>query len=84
MESDRDRAIRLGRELFERKLREGVDMSDGPCLSDEIIPDWCVDVAHNPRIPMDDLPRNQCRTFRSGRVHHFVELDSDGNIIRAH
>jgi len=39
MESDRDRAIRLGRELFERKLREGVDMSDGPCLSEEIIPD---------------------------------------------
>lgn len=83
MESDRDRAIRLGRELFEQKLREGVDMSEGPCLSEEVIPDWCVDVAHDPRAWVDDLPQNQCRSFRSGRVHHFVELDPDGNVIRA-
>jgi hypothetical protein len=79
----RDEAIRKAKELFEQKKREGVDFSSGPCLSDEIVPDWCVDVAHDPREPIDDEPRNQCRSYREGRVHHFVELDPDGNVIRA-
>jgi hypothetical protein len=79
----RDEAIRKAKELFEQKKREGMDFSSGPCLSDEIVPDWCVDVAHNPREAIDDEPRNQCRSYREGRVHHSVELDPDGNVIRA-
>jgi hypothetical protein len=79
----RDEAVRKAKELFEQKKREGMDFSSGPCLSDEIVPDWCVDVAHNPRQAIDDEPRNQCRSYREGRVHHFVELDPDGNVIRA-
>lgn len=82
-ESERDKAIRLAKELYERKRQEGVNLDSGPCLSEEIIPDWCVDVAHEPRRPIDNLPQNQCRTYRIGRVHHFVELDSNGNVIRA-
>ncbi len=83
MESDRDKAIRLARKLYEEKKREGADMSNGPCLSEEIAPDWCVDVAHEPRQAVDNLPQNQCRSYRTGRVHHFVELDMEGNLIRA-
>ena len=79
----RDEAIRKAKELFEQKKREGMDFSCGPCLSEEIVPDWCVDVAHNPREAIDDEPGNQCRSYREGRVHHFVELDPDGNVIRA-
>lgn len=79
----REEAIRKAQELFQQKKREGMDLSRGPCLSEEIVPDWCVDVAHNPREPIDDEPRNQCSSFREGRVHHFVELDPDGNVIRA-
>ena len=81
--TERERAIRLAMELFREKKAQGVDMSAGPCLSEEIIPDWCVDVAHSPRQPVDDLPQNQCQSWRMGRVHHFVELDPDGNLIRA-
>jgi hypothetical protein len=81
--SDRDLAVRKAKELFEQKRAEGMDFSNGPCLSDEIIPDWCADVAHNPRQPIDNRPENQCSSYREGRVHHFVELDPEGNLIRA-
>ena len=84
MESKRDRAIQMAKELFRQKKQEGLDVSDGPCLSEEIIPDWCVDVAHSPRQAVDNVPQNQCRSFRQGRVHHFVELDTNGDVIRAH
>jgi hypothetical protein len=79
----REEAIRKAKELFEQKRREGMDFSRGPCLSEEIVPDWCVDVAHSPREPIDNDPSNQCRSYREGRVHHFVELDPNGNVIRA-
>lgn len=82
-ESDRDKAIQMAKQLFEQKKSEGIDLSNGPCLSEEIIPDWCVDVAHNPRQAIDNQPQNQCRSYREGRVHHFVELDPQGNLIRA-
>jgi hypothetical protein len=83
METEREKIIRLAQELFKEKAQEGLDMSQGPCLSEEIVPDWCVDVAHSPREEVDNLPQNQCRSYRSGQVHHFVELDLDGNLIRA-
>ncbi|MCL6429601.1 MAG: hypothetical protein K6V36_01915 [Anaerolineae bacterium] len=83
MESDRERAVRLARELYQQKKAEGMDMSNGPCLAEEIIPDWCVDIVHSPRQPVDNLPENQCQSYRSGRVHHFVELDLEGNVLRA-
>lgn len=83
MESDRDRAIRMAQVLFRERRAQGIDMSYGPCLAEEIIPDWCVDVAHSPREEVDNLPQNQCSSWRSGQVHHFVELDPEGNVIRA-
>lgn len=83
MESDRDRAIRMAQVLFREKKAQGIDMTNGPCLADEIIPDWAVDVAHSPREEIDNLPQNQCQSWRAGRVHHYVELDPEGNVIRA-
>ncbi|MDI3298755.1 MAG: hypothetical protein QJR08_06265 [Bacillota bacterium] len=79
----RAEAIRAAEELFRAKLAEGVDMSNGPCLAQEVVPDWAVDVAHDPRQPVDDLPQNQCASYRQGHVHHFVELDPQGRLIRA-
>jgi len=79
----REEAIRRAQELYQQRKQEGTDFSNGPCLADEIVPDWCVDIAHDPRQPVDDQPENQCRSYREGRVHHFVELDPDGHLIRA-
>lgn len=83
MESDRDRAIEAAYRLYEEYKKLGVDFSEGPCLGQEVITDWCVDIAHEPRQPVDNLAQNQCESFRQGRVRHFVELDPDGNLLRA-
>lgn len=68
--------------LFQEKKNEGVDFENGPCLSEDIAPDWVVDIAHNPRTKIDDDPQNQCQNFRSGKAHHFIELDTNGALIR--
>ncbi len=71
------------------ELKEnGMPLEDGPCISDINwtkwnIDGWVCDVAHSPRQDVDNLPENQCETFRSGRAHHFVEVDAECNIIRA-
>lgn len=59
--------------------------SKGPCLSDEYgfkIKDWACDIAHNPRIAVDNDPKNQCKSILNGTVNHFVEVDENCNIIR--
>ena len=60
----------------------GMDMSSGPCLANAIVEDWACDVAHNPRQVADDNAKNQCSSFRTGQVRHFVEVDTDCNLIR--
>lgn len=81
--SERERAIAAALKVYKEKKAEGVDFSNGPCIAQEVIPGWAVDVAHDPRQPVDDDPANQCASYREGRTQHFVELDPDGNLIRA-
>ena len=50
----------------------------------EKLPDWSVDVAHDPREDVDNQSSNQCQAYRQGKTHHFVELDPNGNLIRTH
>src|SRR3989338_2832794 len=65
-------------ELCQQRItNDGEDSSVGPCLSNEIIPDWVCDVAHAPRQPVDDDPRNQCSAFHNGTAHHFIEVDGN-------
>ena len=52
----------------------GTDLSSGPCLG-LIATDWVCDVAHTPRLAVDNLPANQCVDFANGKAHHFVEVD---------
>ncbi len=76
-------AINQANHLYRQEKSKGRDFSTGPCLSDALLPGWVVDIAHNPRLPIDDLPQNQCLVNSEGRLKHFVELDPDGNLIRA-
>lgn len=80
---DRERAIAAARKLYRKLKAQGVDFSKGPCIAQEITPDWAVDIAHDPRRPIDNLAENQCASFLNGEVHHFVELDPNGKLIRA-
>lgn len=81
--ADQRLAISKARELWRAYSFSGEDLSDGPCLSNEIMPGWVADIVHDPRQAIDNDPANQCPAYRTGEATHFVELDIDGNLIRA-
>ncbi|MFA6097965.1 MAG: hypothetical protein WCV50_04165 [Patescibacteria group bacterium] len=82
-QADKDLAVAKAKEQWRVNFQLGEDLSNGPCLADIIITDWSADIAHNPRQAVDDEPANQCAAYRSGKTHHFVELDPAGNLIKA-
>ena len=63
----------------------GTDLSNGPCLSDNNVDwdveNWVCDIAHSPRQDIDNIAENQCLEYRKGLAHHFVELDTECNLI---
>ncbi|MEZ0345475.1 MAG: hypothetical protein ABWK01_02885 [Infirmifilum sp.] len=69
-----------------KALASGMDLSKGPCLLNPIkeMPDWVCDVAHSPREPIDNLPENQCSSFREGKATHFVEVSPTCELIRVY
>ena len=82
-QADRTLAIIKCQELCQQQIStDGQDFDIGPCLSDEIIPDWVCDVAHSPRQAVDDDQNNQCLAFRTGIAHHFVEIDGNCSLIK--
>ena len=83
-EGTRAAAITAAEAAYAKARAEGRDLANGPCIADPLpIPNWVADIAHDPRQPVDDLPENQCASYRNGEAEHFVELDPDGNVIRA-
>jgi len=72
----------MAQDLFKEKQAEGMDMTNGPCLTNQLVPGWVVDVAHSPRQEVDNQPENQCSAFREGTAQHFIELDTEGNLIK--
>jgi hypothetical protein len=84
-QSDQDRAVAEAMKAYHDAKANGTDLSRGPCIAEQLpgLPDWVADLAHDPRQPVDDEPANQCQRFRDGEAHHFVELDTSGNLIRA-
>ena len=67
--------------LCREKLAEGIDLSNGPCLSNQIAPDWVCDVAHDPRQEVDNQPENQCPAYGKTAMH-FVEVTPECALIR--
>ena len=84
-ESERDQAVAQAQEAFDQARTSGVDLATGPCIAESLtgLPDWVVDVAHDPREDVDDEPANQCQRYRDGEASHFVELTPEGKLIRA-
>lgn len=79
-----DQAIQKAEQLFTEQRRAGIDFSSGPCLSNDLQPNWVADIVHNPRKSVDNLPANQCPAYLEGRAKHFVELDTNGQLVRVH
>jgi hypothetical protein len=84
-QSDQNRAVAAAMKAYQEARASGTNLADGPCIAEQLpgLPDWVADVAHDPRQPVDDVPANQCARFRKGQAHHFVELDTSGELIRA-
>jgi len=80
--SESETAVNQAKYFYEQKKLRGEDFSNGPCLSNDLMPGWVVDIVHQPRQAIDDLPENQCPSFIEGRAKHFVELDTLGNLVR--
>lgn len=78
--SEKDEALKNALNLYGSKKAQGLDMASGPCLG-QISQDWVLDIAHNPRASLDDKAENQCEEYKSGKVHHFIELDPEGKLI---
>ena len=70
-------------QLCEQAREKNVDLSNGPCLSNNVAPGWVCDVAHWPRLPVDNNPENQCPAFGK-TAFHFVEVDENCNVIRVY
>lgn len=66
-----------------KKMYSESEWAKGPCLG-KVNDEWVVDIAHNPRIAIDDNPDNQCVDFAEGKVKHFVELTPDGKLIKTY
>ena len=81
---DPDLAIDKAKVHYRAKIAAEEDISNGPCLADELFKGWVADLVHNPRLPIDDLPENQCPSYVSGKNIHFVELDLSGNVVRVY
>ncbi|MBI4037229.1 hypothetical protein HY385_02300 [Candidatus Daviesbacteria bacterium] len=77
-----DNAVMAAFALYKKGVKEGIKMDNGPCLTNDLMPGWVVDVIHNPRQTVDNLVENQCQAYLEGRATHFVELDTTGNLVR--
>lgn len=62
----------------------GKDLAAGPCLMDPASQDndWVCDIAHDPRQQIDNIQENQCRAYRDGMAHHFIEVTPTCEIMR--
>ena len=65
--------------LYNEKKTQGMNFSS-QCLG--TINDYAVDIVHVPRASEDNLPENQCPDYLEGKVHHFIEFDANGEIVR--
>jgi hypothetical protein len=83
--SDTNAAIAAAKHAYAKAKASGEHLAAGPCIAERLpaLGDWVVDLAHAPRRPVDNEPANQCRRFRAGAAHHFVELTPGGKLIRA-
>lgn len=81
--TEEEQAIDACIRLCKSKLQNGTDLSNGPCLSNEIIINWVCDVAHSPRETVDNQPENQCSSYKHSIAKHFVEVDQNCNFIKA-
>lgn len=66
--------------VYDQAKARRLTLDHGPCLSEDFVRGWSLDIVHVPRTPEDDLPENQCAAHREGRTR-LIELDADGAFV---
>lgn len=82
-QDDQAKIMATARQMFDDAKAAGQNFDNGPCLG--TVPgyaNWVVDIAHNPRLPIDNDPANQCEAFRLGKAKHFIEFDLNGQVVK--
>jgi len=68
--------------LCKAQLAMGKNLSEGPCLSNNISIGWVCDVAHFKRTKADNNIKNQCSEYVNGIARHFVEVNPECDLIK--
>ncbi|MBU2053301.1 MAG: hypothetical protein KJ721_03590 [Nanoarchaeota archaeon] len=71
--------VECTRDLYQGNKMRNISFSS-QCLG--VCGDYAVDVVHVPRNSEDNLQENKCEDYRIGVVKNFIELDSNGEIVR--
>ncbi len=80
----KENAIQLCKSSCSKARSERQDLSRGPCLLNPIPQQsqWVCDIAHMPRLGVDNARENQCSVLGLSSSH-FVELDENCQLITA-
>lgn len=73
------KAISCASELYAAKSMGGINFSS-QCLGN--CGDYFIDIVNVPRTKADDLRENQCIDFFDNPLKYFIELNSQGQIVK--
>jgi len=84
-QSETDAAGKECEQMCRHVSSAGVDLESGPCLASPMTNyhNWVCDVVHDPRTNVDNQPENQCNAYLNNQAKHFVEVDTNCNLVRA-
>ena len=77
--TEQHQAISCASEFYASESMNGTSFSS-QCLG--TCGNYVVDIVHVPRTSEDNLQENQCFDYISGKAKHFIELNSQGQIVR--
>ena len=77
--SQQQEALLCANRLFSQERARNVSLNS-QCLGE--CDGYAVDIVHNPRTEVDDLQYNQCSDYLTGILTNFIEIDTNGNIVR--
>lgn len=76
---EQQETISCASELYAKEAVKGTEFTSqclGTCRN------YVIDIVHVPRASEDDISENQCSDFLNGKAKHFIELNSQGQIVR--
>jgi len=65
------------------KQKDLINLSSQCLLNPIPETNWVCDIAHNPRTEEDNIPDNQCSSYREGKAKHFIEVTPECIFIGA-